>query len=46
MYTEVTGFNKVITFTKDSLDKNQTVKITPLGNDCYRIEMSSQGKYQ
>lgn len=45
MYTEVRGFNQVITFTKQSLDKGQTVKVTPLGNDCYRIEMTSQGRY-
>ncbi|MGN7329849.1 hypothetical protein [Bacillus altitudinis] len=46
MYTEVSGFNQVITYTKKSLEQRQSVKVTPLGNDCYRIEMTSQGRYQ
>lgn len=45
MYTEVNGFNQVITYTKESLGKDQSVKVVPLGNDCYRIEMIPQGRY-
>lgn len=44
-YTEVRGFNQVITFTKESLDKGRAVEVTPLGNDCYRIRMSVQERY-
>lgn len=41
-YTEVRGFNQVITFTKESLDKGRTVEVTPLGNDCYPIRMTAK----
>ena len=45
MYTEVSGFNQVIIYTKESLEKGQSVKVVPLGNDRYRIEMTPQGRY-
>lgn len=44
-YTEVSGFDQVITFTRESLDKGRTVEVTPLGNDCYRIKMTAQERY-